>query len=74
MYLLAAWVEEYLLTGLIKLPLVNPADSPADQGDVVHFGIQEGEKESLLYSGVFVESVQQGISVGGGKTIKAITN
>ncbi|KAK6992568.1 glycoside hydrolase family 131 protein [Favolaschia claudopus] len=41
--------------GVLKLPLVNPQDSPADQGDVVHHGIQEGTTEGLLYSGVFVE-------------------
>ncbi|KAJ7053337.1 hypothetical protein C8F01DRAFT_1064849 [Mycena amicta] len=40
--------------GVLKLPIVNPADSPADQGDVVHHGIQEGTREALLYSGVFV--------------------
>ncbi|KAK7025553.1 hypothetical protein VNI00_015906 [Paramarasmius palmivorus] len=43
--------------GVLKLPLVNPADSTADQGDVVHHGIQEGTKEGLLYSGVFVTRV-----------------
>ncbi|KAJ7574475.1 hypothetical protein C8J56DRAFT_799619 [Mycena floridula] len=42
--------------GLLKLPLVNSADSAANQADVVHFGIQEGTKEGLLYSGVFVET------------------
>ncbi|KAJ7127484.1 hypothetical protein C8R46DRAFT_1145604 [Mycena filopes] len=41
--------------GVLKLPLVNMQDSPADQGDVVHHGIQEGTTEGLLYSGVFVE-------------------
>ncbi|KAJ7258803.1 hypothetical protein B0H12DRAFT_1109618 [Mycena haematopus] len=41
--------------GVLKLPLVNPKDSPADQGDVVHHGIQEGTTEGLFYSGVFVE-------------------
>ncbi|EMD39595.1 hypothetical protein CERSUDRAFT_111905 [Gelatoporia subvermispora B] len=50
--------------GVLKLPLVNPADSPADQSDVVHFGIQEGTTEGLLYSGVFVESIAGGISAG----------
>lgn len=74
MHPVLARVLEKLLINMEKLPLVNPADTPADQGDVVHFGIQEGKKETLLYSGVFVESRQQGISVGGGKTIKAITN
>ncbi|PPQ63601.1 hypothetical protein CVT24_004461 [Panaeolus cyanescens] len=29
--------------GVLKLPLVNPADSPDKQGDVVHHGIQEGQ-------------------------------
>jgi hypothetical protein len=55
-----------------QMPLVNPADSAANQGDVVHHGIQEGTTEGLLYSGIFVEGVQNGISVGGGRTIKAL--
>ncbi|KAJ7644802.1 hypothetical protein FB45DRAFT_987993 [Roridomyces roridus] len=42
--------------GVLKLPLVNPNDTPADQSDVVHHGIQEGTEEGLFYSGVFVES------------------
>lgn len=46
---------------------MNPADSPANQGDVVNHGIQEGTTEGLLYSGVFVESVVKGISLGGGR-------
>ncbi|CAL1713697.1 unnamed protein product [Somion occarium] len=50
--------------GVLKLPLVNPADRPADRGDVVHHGIQEGTTEGLLYSGVFVESVSRGVSIG----------
>ncbi|KAF9464199.1 hypothetical protein BDZ94DRAFT_1257246 [Collybia nuda] len=41
--------------GVLKLPVVNTADSPENQGDVVHYGIQEGTTEGLLYSGVFVE-------------------
>ncbi|KAM5536930.1 hypothetical protein V8D89_009477 [Ganoderma adspersum] len=49
---------------VLKLPLVNPADSPANQGDVVHYGIQEGTTEALLYSGVFVEDAAQGVSRG----------
>ncbi|KAI0354836.1 hypothetical protein OH77DRAFT_1590221 [Trametes cingulata] len=49
---------------VLKLPIVNPADSPADQGDVVHHGIQEGTVEGLLYSGVFVEDAAGGISRG----------
>ncbi len=47
-----------------QLPLVNLADSPAEQGDVVHYGIQEGTTEALLYSGVFVEDAAGGISRG----------
>ncbi|KAF7357275.1 Glycoside hydrolase family 131 protein [Mycena sanguinolenta] len=43
--------------GVLKLPIVDPEDSPADQADVVHFGIQEGTTEGLFYSGVFVEKV-----------------
>ncbi|KAF8817078.1 hypothetical protein BYT27DRAFT_7075551 [Phlegmacium glaucopus] len=58
--------------GILKLPLVNPLDSPNNQGDVVHFGVQEGTTEGLLYSGIFVESIQDGISVGGGHTIRCI--
>ncbi|KDR82534.1 hypothetical protein GALMADRAFT_220528 [Galerina marginata CBS 339.88] len=60
--------------GVLKLPLVNPEDSPANQGDVVHHGIQEGTTEGLLYSGVFVEGVQSGISLGGGRIGKALSN
>ncbi|KAJ7505916.1 hypothetical protein B0H11DRAFT_1851180 [Mycena galericulata] len=44
--------------GVLKLPLVNPKDSPADQSDVVHYGIQEGTTEGLFYSGVFVEKLE----------------
>lgn len=58
--------------GMIKLPLANPSDSAANQADVVHHGIQEGTTEGLIYSGVFVESAKEGISVGYGKTIKQI--
>lgn len=54
--------------GVLKLPLVNPSDTPEQQGDVVHFGIQEGTTEGLHYSGVFVESVEKGVSVGYGLT------
>jgi len=48
--------------GVLKLPLINPLDNPKNQGDVVHYGIQEGTTEGLLYSGVFVESIQNGFS------------
>ena len=40
-----------------QLPLINSLDSPKNQADVVHYGIQEGTTEGLLYSGVFVESM-----------------
>ncbi|KAJ8521706.1 hypothetical protein ONZ45_g1653 [Pleurotus djamor] len=52
--------------GVLKLPLVDPNDSPEDQGDVVRHGIQEGTTEGLIYSGVFVESVKKGLSLGYG--------
>ena len=51
-----------LMGAILQLPIVNPADSTANQNDVVHFGIQEGTTESLFYSGVFVESTEEGIS------------
>ncbi|KAI0058240.1 hypothetical protein BV25DRAFT_1290923 [Artomyces pyxidatus] len=54
--------------GVLKLPLIDPSETPAEQGDVVHYGIQEGTREGLIYSGVFVESVQHGLSVGHGLT------
>ncbi|KAF8964258.1 hypothetical protein BDZ97DRAFT_1904550 [Flammula alnicola] len=47
---------------------------PANRGDVVHHGIQEGTTERLLYSRVFVEGIQDGISVGEDHTIKAISS
>jgi hypothetical protein len=59
--------------GVLKLPVANPADSSANQGDVVHHGIQEGTTEGLVYSGVFVESATGGISAGNGCTIKQIS-
>jgi hypothetical protein len=59
--------------GVLKLPLANPADSSANQGDVVHHGIQEGTTEALVYSGVFVESATGGVSAGNGCIIKQIS-
>ncbi|KAK0222249.1 hypothetical protein IW262DRAFT_1272143 [Armillaria fumosa] len=41
--------------GILKLPLVNPLDSATQQADIVHYGLQEGSLEGLIYSGVFVE-------------------
>ncbi|PPQ78755.1 LOW QUALITY PROTEIN: hypothetical protein CVT25_010758 [Psilocybe cyanescens] len=55
-----------------RLPFVNPADSPADQGNIVLHGMQEGATEGLLYFGLFVEGVQNRIGVGGGRTIKTV--
>ncbi|KAI9433089.1 hypothetical protein BJY52DRAFT_843011 [Lactarius psammicola] len=55
--------------GLLKLPLIDSADTPANQADVAHFGIQEGTTESILYSGIFVESMQNGVSAGNGNTV-----
>lgn len=63
-----------LMCNLKQLPLVNPTDTPQNQGDVVHHGIQEGTTEGLLYSGIFVEGIQNGINVGGVRTIKALVN
>jgi len=60
--------------GVLKLPLVNPKDTPADQGDVVHYGIQEGDTEGLFYSGVFIEQITHGVSAGEGLIIKATSN
>ncbi|CAE6524379.1 unnamed protein product [Rhizoctonia solani] len=48
--------------GLLKLPLANPLDTPEQQGDVVHRGIQEGTLEGLHYSGVFVETQVDDVS------------
>ncbi|TFY76498.1 hypothetical protein EWM64_g7514 [Hericium alpestre] len=55
--------------GVLKLPLVDLTDTPAEQADVVHFGIQEGDKEGLIYSGVFVEDSRDGISLGHGEVV-----
>jgi len=51
--------------GVLKLPLINPSDSSADQSDVAHHGIQEGTVEGLTFSGVFVEAAPNGPSIGG---------
>lgn len=66
---------KYILSDFFcQLPLINHLDSPRNQADVVHYGIQEGTTEGLLYSGIFVESIQNGISVGGGQTIRSVGN
>lgn len=57
--------------GVLKLPLADPKDTAAQQGDVVHRGIQEGTTEGLYYSGVFVESASGGISAGYGGVVPA---
>ncbi|KAI0265686.1 hypothetical protein BC834DRAFT_924255 [Gloeopeniophorella convolvens] len=54
--------------GVLKLPLIDLSEPASEQGDVVHFGIQEGTHEALIYSGVFVENTQHGVSVGYGLT------
>ncbi|KAG5649890.1 hypothetical protein H0H81_001630 [Sphagnurus paluster] len=59
--------------GVLKLPLVDPRDAPAEQGDVVHHGVQEGTTEGLIYSGVFVERAAGGVSVGGGAVVPLIS-
>lgn len=55
-----------------QLPLVDPSEPPSEQVDVVHFGIQEGDKEALTYSGVFIESIENGVSAGWEKHIRPI--
>ena len=55
-----------------QLPLADPSDTVANQSDVVHHGIQENTAEALIYSGVFVEDVVGGISVGYGLTTPLI--
>jgi hypothetical protein len=52
---------------------VNPDDTASQQSDVVHFGIQEGGAEALIYSGVFIESITGGVSAACGKTISPIS-
>ncbi|KAG1785219.1 uncharacterized protein HD556DRAFT_147270 [Suillus plorans] len=59
--------------GVLKLPLADPNETASQQGDVVHFGIQEGDTEALTYSGVFIESITGGVSAGYGKTIAPIS-
>ena len=54
---------------VFQLPLIDPTQTSAQQSDVVHFGIQEGTTEGLIYSGVFVESASSGVSVGNGRTV-----
>jgi len=49
---------------VLKLPLIDPTETPAEQADVVHFGIQEGSCEALIYSRLFVESTDGGVSIG----------
>lgn len=59
--------------GVLKLPLADPNETASQQGDVVHFGIQEGDTEALTYSGIFIESITGGVSAGYGKTIAPIS-
>lgn len=59
--------------GVLKLPLADPNETAAQQGDIVHFGIQEGDTEALTYSGVFIESITGGVSAGYGKTVAPIS-
>ncbi|KAI0292395.1 hypothetical protein BC826DRAFT_1146699 [Russula brevipes] len=55
--------------GVLKLPLIDPSETHAEQADVAHFGVQEGRCEALIYSGVFIESTQSGVSVGHGVVV-----
>jgi hypothetical protein len=45
-----------------QLPMIDPSDTPEEQADPVHYGIQELLHEQLYYSGVFIEDAQDGIS------------
>ncbi|KAH6912604.1 hypothetical protein BKA70DRAFT_768892 [Coprinopsis sp. MPI-PUGE-AT-0042] len=56
--------------GLLKLPIVNPADPPEVRGDVVHYGLQPPTVHGLFYSGVFIEDLIDGLSVGGSKELR----
>ncbi|KAF9522573.1 hypothetical protein CPB83DRAFT_899521 [Crepidotus variabilis] len=58
--------------GVLKLPLVNPRDTNDHKNDVVHYGTQEGTTEGLLYSGIFIESTKDGVSIGNGRSIPLI--
>ncbi|KAG5652134.1 hypothetical protein H0H81_006210, partial [Sphagnurus paluster] len=58
---------------MLKLPFVDPRNAPAEQGDVVHHGVQEGTRERLIYWGVFVERAAGGVSVGGGGAVPLIS-
>ncbi|KAG1805840.1 uncharacterized protein BJ212DRAFT_1303901 [Suillus subaureus] len=59
--------------GVLKLLLVDPNETAAQQGDVVHFGIQEADTKALTYSGVFIEGITGGVSAGCGKTITPVS-
>uniref|UniRef100_UPI0037870B62 Glycoside hydrolase 131 catalytic N-terminal domain-containing protein n=1 Tax=Coprinopsis cinerea (strain Okayama-7 / 130 / ATCC MYA-4618 / FGSC 9003) TaxID=240176 RepID=UPI0037870B62 len=50
--------------GILKLPLVNVADPPEVRDDVVHYGIQPPTTHGIMYSGVFIEDLEDGLSVG----------
>ncbi|KAF9232191.1 hypothetical protein BU15DRAFT_90706 [Melanogaster broomeanus] len=58
--------------GVLKLPLADPSEPASEQSNVVYYGIQEGDKEALTYSGVFIESIEGGVSAGWGKTVSPI--
>jgi hypothetical protein len=45
-----------------QLPLVDPNDTPAQQVDVVHHGVQENTTEAVIYSGVFVNGYDTAVS------------
>jgi Glycoside hydrolase 131 catalytic N-terminal domain len=49
---------------------VNPADPPEVRGDVVHYGLQPPTVHGLFYSGVFIEDLKDGLSVGGTKKLR----
>ncbi|KAF8316491.1 uncharacterized protein EI90DRAFT_232053 [Cantharellus anzutake] len=58
--------------GVLKLPLADPRDTPAQQSNVPHHGIQEGTTEGLVFSGVFIEDVVGGVSTSHNTTAPAV--
>ncbi|TFK27693.1 hypothetical protein FA15DRAFT_147827 [Coprinopsis marcescibilis] len=51
--------------GLLKFPIVNGDDPEEVRGDFEHHGVQEAVVHSMMYSGVFIENVEEtGLSIG----------
>lgn len=54
----------------LQLPIVNPTDPPEVRGNVVYYGLQPPTVHGLMYSGVFIENVKEGLSVGGKRKVQ----